>query len=114
MFALPQYGGRQVRARHLLSVGRLIREWLDWLARLNWPQELLHEMFDHSVTDKGRHAVSTCGAPYLLPWNRHIFIKRELVPTYSRRFSYSTPLPNMVVDNEIKGRLALITGASGG
>jgi hypothetical protein len=33
---------------------------------------------------------------------------------YSKVASWSSVPSNMVIDNEIKGRLALITGASGG
>jgi hypothetical protein len=45
---------------------------------------------------------------------KHIFNRRERVRAFSISLSYLKPLLNMVIDNEIKGRLALITGASGG
>ena len=45
---------------------------------------------------------------------KHIFNRRERVRTFGRSFSYSQSLFKMVIDNEIRGKLALITGASGG
>jgi hypothetical protein len=45
---------------------------------------------------------------------KHILNRRGRVLPFGSSLSYSQPRLKMVIDNEIKGKLALITGASGG